>query len=71
MGTAALVMGILGVLICGPLAVLAIIFGSMGIQRANAGRATNRGSAAAGLALGIIGTALWFFVLVVLLISSS
>lgn len=64
MGTAALILGIcgaasswipflgcLGWVAC----VLAIVFGALGLARANAGRATNRGSAVAGLTLGIVG----------------
>lgn len=64
MGTAALVLGIIGVLVLGCIfGVLAIIFGAIGINRANAGRATNKGAATAGLVLGIVGVVLWFFVI--------
>jgi hypothetical protein len=56
MGTAALVMGILGIIML-PIvfSILAIIFGSVGIGRANRGAATNKGVAIAGLVLGLIG----------------
>ena len=57
MGIAALVLGIIGVLGCCSfiLPVLAIIFGWLGMQRAQAGLATNKGMAMAGLILGIVG----------------
>jgi hypothetical protein len=72
MGTAALVLGIVGVVLCwlywvGPLlGVLAIIFGGVGLARAHSGQATNRSSALAGLILGIV--ALAGFIVLVLLI---
>ncbi|WP_199034321.1 DUF4190 domain-containing protein [Glycomyces salinus] len=64
MGTTALVLGICGlasgwipVLGClGWVAcVLAIVFGAIGLAKANGGQATNKGSATAGLILGIAG----------------
>jgi hypothetical protein len=59
MAIAALVCGIVGVflleVILGP---LAIIFGAIGLRRANAG-GPNRGMAAAGLALGILDVVLF------------
>ena len=59
LGTAALVLGIIGMLfVC--TCPLAIIFGAIGISRANSGQATNKGAATAGLILGIVGLALWF-----------
>lgn len=65
MGTAALVLGILGLLfslIVGflgfILGVLAIIFGSVGVARANRGRASNKTMAGWGLGLGIASVAL-------------
>lgn len=63
MGTASLVMGILGIVIL-PIvfSVLAIIFGSVGIGRANRGEATNKGAATAGVVLGIIGIVLGLIV---------
>lgn len=63
MGTAALVLGILSVVLCWAywtgvvLGILAIIFGGVGLARANSGQATNRSSALAGLILGIIAIA--------------
>ncbi|MGD9956572.1 MAG: DUF4190 domain-containing protein [Candidatus Nanopelagicales bacterium] len=58
-GTTALVTGILGLLCCGILAIVAIIQGRKGIALADQGLATNRGSAQAGMILGWIGVALW------------
>jgi hypothetical protein len=54
MATAALVIGILG-LICTPISPLAIIFGGIGMARIPPGR-PGRGSAIAGLITGIVGT---------------
>jgi hypothetical protein len=54
MAVAALVLGIVGVFI--PiLGVLALIFGGVGLSKANSG-ASGKGMAIAGLVLGIIGT---------------
>jgi hypothetical protein len=64
MGTAGLVLGIIGLVFCWAswvgwvLNVLAIIFGGVGIGRANHGQATNKGSAVAGLVLGLVGLVL-------------
>lgn len=59
MGTAALVMGILQFFCLGTIgSILAIIFGKIGMNKADQGLATNRGSAKAGFVLGIIGLAL-------------
>jgi hypothetical protein len=56
MGTAALVMGILQFLCLGTLgSILAVIFGKIGMNKADRGEATNRGTAKAGFILGIIG----------------
>lgn len=76
MGTAALVLGILGLVgLCawgfGIIAsILAIIFGKIGMNKASQGRATNGGSAKAGLVMGIIGVSLFVvgFVLMLLLL---
>lgn len=62
MGIAALVLGIVGFFTC-VTAVLAIIFGAIGISKANAGRATNKGMATAGLVLGIVAVGLWVIVI--------
>lgn len=59
MGTAALVMGILQFFCLGIIgSILAIIFGKIGMTKADQGLATNRGSAKAGFILGIIGVAI-------------
>jgi hypothetical protein len=60
-GTAALVLGILAIVLCWSavggivLGVLAIIFATLGIRRAGRGEATNKGMSIAGLVTGIIG----------------
>ncbi len=61
MGTAALVLGILGIIGCLPFlgGILAIIFGKMGMTRAEQGLATNGGAAKAGFVLGIISLVLY------------
>ena len=59
MGTAALIMGILQFFCLGTLgSILAIVFGKIGMNKADQGLATNRGAAKAGFILGIIGIAL-------------
>lgn len=59
MGTAALVMGILQFFCLGIIgSILAIIFGKIGMDRADQGLANNRGVAKAGFVLGIIGVVL-------------
>jgi len=60
MGTAALVMGILGIIGCIPLigGILGIIFGRIGMRNAEQGLATNGGVAKAGYILGVIATVL-------------
>jgi len=60
----ALIMGIVGLLFClvpitgmavgGPLSIVAIILGGVGISRANKGRATNKKTAVWGLVLGLL-----------------
>ena len=67
MGTAALTLGIVG-LFAIPLvaSVLAIIFGNIGMSRADAGIATNRGAAKAGFILGIIGLVLALILLIII-----
>jgi hypothetical protein len=58
-GTAALVLGVISLVIGGLfLGIPAIILGRKGMQRAAQGLATNGGIAKAGFILGIIGTAL-------------
>jgi hypothetical protein len=67
MGTAALVLGILAIVLAFipivgfvsyPLAVLGIIFGLVGIPRVKKGRATNKGVAISGLISSLVGFAL-------------
>lgn len=62
MGTAALVLGIVGLTVgwCayGIPSILAVIFGAIGLKKANAGIANNRTMALWGLWLGIIGVAI-------------
>ena len=65
MGVAALVLGIVGVLI-GPCSVLAIVFGRIGLNRVARGEATNRGVAQAGFVLGVVTLGLWVLGLVLL-----
>lgn len=61
MATASLVLGILGFFL--PiLSILALIFGGIGISKANQG-ATGKGLAIAGLVLGIVGTLVLLYVL--------
>ena len=57
-GVAGLVLGIIGIFCCIS-AILGIIFGAIGMSKANAGTATNKGMATAGLVLGIVGVALY------------
>lgn len=65
LGTAGMVLGIVGAVICLVpvvgflLGLLATIFGGIGLTKANRGEATNKGMAIAGLVLGIITMAVW------------
>jgi hypothetical protein len=65
MGVAALVLGILGFLI-GPLSILAIVFGRIGLTRVARGEANNRGVAQAGFVLGIVTLVLWIIGMIAL-----
>ncbi|MCA1221609.1 DUF4190 domain-containing protein [Streptomyces sp. 8L] len=64
LGTAALVLGIIGVVLSWywpvglVLGVLAVVFGVVGRRRVLRGEATNAGTAKAGLVLGIVGLVL-------------
>jgi len=70
MGTAALVMGILQFICIGTIgSILAVIFGKIGMNKADQGLANNRGVAKAGFILGIIGLALSAVGLIVWLIA--
>jgi hypothetical protein len=70
LGTAALVLGIIGVVLCWvpftgwALNILAIIFGAVGRKRAVGGLATNKPSAVAGLVLGVVGLGVWIVIIV-------
>lgn len=59
--TTTLVLGIIGLLCCGPLAVVAWVIGQNELNAIDAGRRdpNQRGTANAGRILGIIGTVLW------------
>lgn len=73
-GTAALVLGIIGLVFCWAhvfglaLNILAICLGATGIKRGARGEATNAGAARAGMILGIIGICL--FALLIAMIGS-
>lgn len=70
MGTAALVMGILQFFCLGTIgSILAVVFGKIGMNKADQGLATNRGAAKAGFVLGIIGLALTAIVFVGAIVS--
>lgn len=72
MGTAALVMGILQFVCLGIIgSILAIVFGKIGMERADQGLANNRGVAKAGFILGIIGVVLALIGLVIFIILLS
>lgn len=70
-GTAALVCGILAIILDVTvyggliLGILAIIFGGVGLGRTKRGEATNRGAAMAGLVMGIIALALLLVLIIV------
>lgn len=66
MAIAALIMGILAFLTFGPLAILAIIFGGIGLsQTGKDPTLKGRGMAVAGLVLGIIAGAFWIIAMIV------
>jgi uncharacterized membrane protein len=70
LGTAALIMGILQFFCLGTIGtILAIVFGKIGMNKAEQGLATNGGSAKAGFILGIIGAVLQVIGIVVWLIA--
>ena len=70
LGTAALVLGIIGVVLCWipftgwALNILAVIFGAIGRKRAINGEANNKSSAVAGLVLGVVGLAVWVVIVI-------
>jgi uncharacterized membrane protein YvbJ len=66
MAIAALIMGIMAFIFFGPLAILAIIFGAIGISQTGKDPSLKgKGMAVAGLVLGIIGIAGWIIALAV------
>ena len=70
MGTAALIMGILQFFCLGTIGtILAIIFGKIGMNKAEQGLATNGGAAKAGFILGIVGAVLTAIGIVVWIIA--
>lgn len=72
MGTAALVMGILQFFCLGTVgSVLAIIFGKIGMNKADQGLANNRGVAKAGFVLGIVGLALTVIGIIIAIIVAA
>ena len=64
MGTAALVLSILGIVGCIPFigSILGIIFGRIGMKNAAEGRATNGGAAKSGFIIGIVALVLWVII---------
>ena len=67
MGTAALICGIVSLVFAGPvLGILAVVFGRIGMNRADAGQATNRSQAQWGFILGIVGLVLWVVAIIIL-----
>lgn len=68
--TTILVLGILGIILCGPLAPFAWVMGNKEIEAIDAGRRPfeNRGTANAGRILGIIGTVLLAIGIIVLIV---
>lgn len=69
MGTAALVMGIVQWFCLGIVgSILAVVFGRIGMKRAEQGLATNGGAAKAGYILGIIGIILNIIAFIVLIV---
>ena len=64
MAVAALVMGIVGLVFFGPVAILAIIFGAIGMGQTNKDpNLKGKGMAVAGLVMGIIAIAIWVIAL--------
>src|SRR4030095_3656072 len=69
-GTLILVLGILGLVICGPLGIVAWVMGSTDLKEIDAGRMdpTGRGLTQAGWIVGIVATVLFLISVVVLLV---
>lgn len=70
LGVAALVLSILGIVGCIPFVggVLGVVFGILGMKNADRGIANNKGTAKAGLIIGIVGLGLWVLVGIVWLV---
>ncbi len=72
MGTTALIMGILQFFCLGIIgSILAIVFGKIGMDKADQGLADNRGTAKAGFVLGIIGLVLFVIGVIIAIILSA
>lgn len=56
MGLSALICGIVSLIVCWPLGILAVVFGIIGLNKCSRGEATNPGQAKWGIGLGIAGT---------------
>jgi hypothetical protein len=69
-GTLVLVLGILGLVVCGPLAIVAWVLGSSDLKAMDAGTMdpSGRGTTNAGKICGIIGTILLILAIVALII---
>jgi hypothetical protein len=69
-GTLILVLGILGLVVCGPLAIAAWVMGAGDLKEMNAGTMdpSGRGSTQAGKICGIIGTILLVVTLIIVAI---
>lgn len=70
-GTTALVTGIVGLLCCGLVSIVAIVTGRRGMALADAGRATNRGVAQAGFILGWLGVGLWLLAVIAAFVAAA
>ena len=71
MAIAALVLGILTFVCLGPIAgILAIVFGFLGMKKANE-TGTGKGMSIAGIVLGIVGTVLSIILFIVLVVAGD
>ena len=69
MGTAALILGIVALVLAIPIVgllpgVVAVVLGIIGVRRANRGEATNRGMAIGGIVTGALAVVLAVFILI-------
>ncbi|WP_153396604.1 DUF4190 domain-containing protein [Ornithinicoccus halotolerans] len=67
-GVIALVCGILSLVVCGPLGIVAIIYGRKAAAAEAAGTATNGAMGTVGFWLGVVGLALTVIVIVVMVV---